>query len=69
VAKQAALNSFGRVLSQGDFNYGTRDFNLRPVYARLVKTWLADRLRLGLKATENGVMLLNPSLLGVGVRR
>lgn len=35
-----------------EFNYGTRDFNLRPIYARLVKTWLADRLRLAFKATE-----------------
>ena len=39
-------------IESGQFNYGTRDFNLRPVYARLVKSWLADRLRLGLKATE-----------------
>jgi len=36
----------------GEFNYGSRDFNLRPIYARLVKTWLADRLRLARKATE-----------------
>ena len=39
-------------IESGQFGYGTRDFNLRPIYARLVKTWLADRLRLGLKATE-----------------
>lgn len=39
-------------IESGEFGYGSRDFNLRPVYARLVKTWLADRLRLGLKATE-----------------
>jgi len=41
-----------RGIESGEFNYGTRDFSLRPVYARLVKSWLADRLRLGLKATE-----------------
>jgi hypothetical protein len=41
-----------RGIESGEFRYGTRDFNLRPVYARLVKPWLADRLRLGLKATE-----------------
>lgn len=39
-------------IESGGFNYGTRDFNLRPIYARLVKVWLADRLRLALKATE-----------------
>lgn len=39
-------------IESGEFNYGSRDFNLRPIYARLVKPWLADRLRLALKATE-----------------
>ncbi|NEO34260.1 MAG: hypothetical protein F6K36_28430 [Symploca sp. SIO3C6] len=36
----------------GEFNYGSRQFNFRPIYARLVKTWLADRLRLAFKSTQ-----------------
>jgi hypothetical protein len=50
--KAGSIELVRKGIESGDFNYGTRDFNLRPVYARLVKTWLADRLRLGLKATE-----------------
>ncbi|NEQ78535.1 MAG: hypothetical protein F6K23_39425 [Okeania sp. SIO2C9] len=36
----------------GDFNYGCGQFNFRPIYARLVKTWLAHRLRLAFKTTQ-----------------
>ena len=50
--KAANVELIRKAIESGEFNYGTRDFNLRPVYARLVKSWLADRLRLGLKATE-----------------
>ncbi len=50
--KAGSVELIRKGIESGEFNYGTRDFNLRPVYARLVKTWLADRLRLGLKATE-----------------
>ncbi|MBD0345927.1 MAG: hypothetical protein ICV55_07390 [Coleofasciculus sp. C3-bin4] len=39
-------------IETGEFNYGSRNFVFRPIYARLVKTWLADRLRLALKSTE-----------------
>jgi hypothetical protein len=50
--KAGSVELIRKGIESGEFNYGTRDFNLRPVYARLVKSWLADRLRLGLKATE-----------------
>jgi hypothetical protein len=50
--KAGSVELIRKGIESGEFNYGTRDFNLRPVYARLVKGWLADRLRLALKATE-----------------
>jgi hypothetical protein len=50
--KAGSVELIRKGVESGEFNYGTRDFNLRPIYARLVKTWLADRLRLALKATE-----------------
>jgi hypothetical protein len=50
--KAGSIELIRKGIESGEFNYGTRDFNLRPLYARLVKTWLADRLRLALKATE-----------------
>jgi hypothetical protein len=50
--KAGSIELIRKGIESGEFNYGTRDFNLRPVYARLVKTWLADRLRLGLKVVE-----------------
>ena len=50
--KAASVELVRKAIESGEFNYGTRDFNLRPIYARLVKTWLADRLRLALKASE-----------------
>ena len=37
---------------ESDFLYGSRGFDLKPIYARLATSWLADRLRLALKATE-----------------
>lgn len=40
-----------KAIESGSFRYGNR-FNLQPIYSRLIKSWLADRLRLGLKATE-----------------
>lgn len=50
--KAGSVELIRKGIESGEFNYGTREFNLRPVYARLVKSWLADRLRLALKATE-----------------
>ena len=50
--KAGSVELVRKGIESGGFNYGTRDFNLRPIYARLVKTWLADRLRLAQKATE-----------------
>jgi len=50
--KAGSIELIRKGIESGEFNYGTRDFNLRPIYARLIKTWLADRLRLALKATE-----------------
>jgi hypothetical protein len=50
--KAGSIELVRKGIESGQFNYGTRDFNLRPIYARLIKSWLADRLRLGLKATE-----------------
>jgi hypothetical protein len=50
--KAASVELVRKAIESGNFNYGTRDFNLRPIYARLVKGWLADRLRLAFKATE-----------------
>jgi hypothetical protein len=50
--KAGNIELIRRGIESGEFGYGTRDFNLRPIYARLVKTWLADRLRLAFKATE-----------------
>ncbi|MGI2907930.1 ParM/StbA family protein [Tolypothrix sp. VBCCA 56010] len=34
------------------FGYGTRDFNFRSIYARHLKAWLRDRLRLVAKEIE-----------------
>ena len=34
------------------FQYGTRPFNFRHIYARHLKPWLSDRLRLALKEVE-----------------
>ncbi|MCW5319052.1 hypothetical protein GTQ43_37115 [Nostoc sp. KVJ3] len=34
------------------FQYGTRNFNFRHIYARHLKPWLADRLRLAFKEVE-----------------
>jgi len=50
--KPGNLELIRKGIESGEFIYGTRNFNLRPVYARHVKPWLADRLRLGLKATQ-----------------
>lgn len=50
--KAGSVELVRKGIESGEFVYGTREFNLRPIYARLVKTWLADRLRLALKATE-----------------
>ncbi len=50
--KAANVELVRKGIESGDFTYGTREFNLRPIYARLVKVWLADRLRLAFKATE-----------------
>jgi hypothetical protein len=50
--KAGSVELIRKGIESSQFGYGTRDFNLRPIYARLVKTWLADRLRLALKATE-----------------
>ena len=50
--KAANVELVRKGIESGDFAYGTSGFNLRPVYARLVKVWLADRLRLAFKATE-----------------
>jgi hypothetical protein len=35
-----------------EFQYGTRTFNFKSIYARHLKPWLADRLRLGFKEVE-----------------
>ncbi len=50
--KAGSVELIRKGIESGEFNYGTRDFNLRPIYARLVKGWLADRLRLALKSCE-----------------
>ncbi len=50
--KAGSIELIRKGIESGEFNYGSRDFNLRPIYARLLKIWLADRLRLALKATE-----------------
>ncbi len=50
--KAGSIELVRKAVESGEFGYGSRDFNLRSIYARSVKVWLADRLRLGLKATE-----------------
>lgn len=50
--KAANVEFVRKGIELGNFVYGTSSFNLRPAYARLVKVWLADRLRLAFKATE-----------------
>lgn len=50
--KAGSIELIRKGIESGEFGYGTRDFNLRSVYARLVKSWLADRLRLAFKSTE-----------------
>jgi len=50
--KAGSIELIRKGIESGKFNYGTRDFNLQPLYARLVKIWLADRLRMALKAIE-----------------
>lgn len=37
---------------ESGFLYGSRGLDLQPIYIRLAKSWLADRLRLALKAVE-----------------
>ncbi|NEP00566.1 MAG: hypothetical protein F6K58_18215 [Symploca sp. SIO2E9] len=39
-------------IETGQFNYGSRQFNFRSIYAQLVKTWLADRVRLAFNSTQ-----------------
>jgi hypothetical protein len=36
-------------IEDSSFKYGTRHFDFRPLYARHLKPWLADRLRLAFK--------------------
>jgi hypothetical protein len=36
-------------IEDSSFKYGTRNFDFRPIYARHLKPWLADRLRLAFK--------------------
>ncbi|NET54409.1 MAG: hypothetical protein F6K09_39215 [Merismopedia sp. SIO2A8] len=50
--KAANIELIRQGIEGGEFNYGSRQFNFRPIYARLVKTWLADRLRLAFKSTQ-----------------
>jgi hypothetical protein len=50
--KSGSIELIRKAVESGDFTYGNRGFSIRPIYARLIKSWLADRLRLALKAIE-----------------
>ncbi|HAA31084.1 MAG TPA: hypothetical protein DCE56_29490 [Cyanobacteria bacterium UBA8553] len=49
--KAANIELIRKGIESAQFEYGTR-FNFKGIYGRLLKTWMTDRLRLSLKATE-----------------
>ncbi|MBD1929454.1 hypothetical protein H6F74_24890 [Trichocoleus sp. FACHB-90] len=50
--KAGNIETIRQAIESGSFQYGTRNFNLRSVYARHLKPWLSDRLRLALKEIQ-----------------
>ena len=50
--KSGSVETIRQGIESTTFQYGTRDFNFRSIYARHLKTWLKDRLRLAAKEIE-----------------
>jgi len=50
--KAGSIETIRQGIESTIFQYGTRDFNFRSIYARHLKPWLKDRLRLAFKEIE-----------------
>jgi len=50
--KAGSIETIRQGIESTTFQYGTRDFNFRSIYARHLKPWLKDRLRLAFKEIE-----------------
>jgi hypothetical protein len=50
--KSGSIEIVRQGIESGSFQYGTRNFNFRSIYARHVSRWLADRIRLSFKQVE-----------------
>lgn len=50
--KAGSIEIIRQGIESKQFQYGTRNFNFRHIYARHLKPWLADRLRLAFKEVE-----------------
>lgn len=50
--KAGSVETVRQGIESGSFQYGSRQFNFRHIYARHLKPWLADRLRLCFKEVE-----------------
>jgi hypothetical protein len=47
--KAGSIETIRQGIESGTFEYGSRTFNFRSIYARHVSRWLADRVRLSFK--------------------
>lgn len=47
--KAGSVETIRQGIENGTFQYGTRPFNFKPIYARHLKPWLSDRVRLAEK--------------------
>lgn len=50
--KAGSIETIRQGIENTTFQYGTRDFNFRSIYARHLKAWLKDRVRLAFKEIE-----------------
>jgi hypothetical protein len=50
--KAGSIEIIRQGIENTTFQYGTRNFNFRHIYARHLKPWLSDRLRLAFKEVE-----------------
>ncbi|MBR8840288.1 MAG: hypothetical protein DSM106950_41435 [Stigonema ocellatum SAG 48.90 = DSM 106950] len=50
--KAGSIETIRQGIEATTFQYGTRDFNFKSIYARYLKTWLKDRIRLAFKEVQ-----------------
>jgi hypothetical protein len=50
--KSGSVELIRQAIESGSFQYGTRGLDIKPIYAKHVSPWLADRLRLAFKAVS-----------------